>query len=99
MITDRHQGWRGPTTMGISVAGETAGNLSPEPAGEVIGDSDLYHSLLNSLVLPQSTIGNLCSIHSHKSTYSPFSSQTELMTLNSAVTFCSQITYSNVTNN
>jgi hypothetical protein len=31
-------------------------------------------------VLPQSTVGNLCSIHSHKSTYFPFSSQTELMT-------------------
>jgi hypothetical protein len=33
------------------------------------------------LVLPQCTVGNLCSIHSHKSTYFPFSSQTELMSL------------------
>ena len=52
-----------------------------------------------SLVLPQSTVGNVCSIHSHKSTYFPFSSQTGLMTLDSAVTLCSQIAYSNVTNN
>jgi pimeloyl-ACP methyl ester carboxylesterase len=57
-----------------------------------------FHLVLQA-VLPQSTVGNLCSIRSQKSTYFPFSSQTELMTLNSAVTFCSQITYSNVTNN
>ena len=53
----------------------------------------------HSAVLPQSTVGSLCTIHSHKSTYFPFLSQTELMTLKPAVTFCSQITYSNVTNN
>jgi hypothetical protein len=32
--------------MGISVVGKTTGNLCPEPVGQVIGDSVLYHSLL-----------------------------------------------------
>src|SRR5262249_52048059 len=44
VITDRHQGWRGPITMGISIAGETAGNVGPQAVGQVIGDSVHYRS-------------------------------------------------------
>jgi hypothetical protein len=58
----------------------------------------MHTSVRQLMVLAQSTVGDLPLIPSAKSTSFPFSSQTESVTPNWAVTYCNQDIYTNLTN-